>query len=203
MALADLSFKLYTDSGLTTLFSGLYQLTHQSNLSDNPQDFQLWFGSNAATTLETTTNPGVDNITLTPVEILPAWTASTAYTVGETVEPTVDNGFRYACSTAGTSDTTEPASWPTSGIGSTVVDGTVIWTLVAATHEPTEIKLSATAAGLDSATAGAALSLGTSISAGVANAKEVNIRITNAVTTVSNNTAYPELSIDINDVTES
>lgn len=203
MSLADLTFKLYTDSGLTTPFTGLYQLTHNTDLSDNPQDFQLWLGSNTASrTLQTTTNPGTNNITLTPTETLDEWVASTAYSVGDTVEPTTGNGFRYVCSTAGTSDSSEP-TWPTSGLGTTVVDGSVVWTLTSATHETTEIKLATTAAGLPGATGGAALSLGTSLTSGVGNAQEINIRITNAVTTVGNNTSYPELSIDINDVTES
>ena len=201
MALADLSFKLYTDSGLTTLFSGIYNLIHQTDLSDNPQDFQLWFGSNLATTLKTLVNPDIDNITLTPVEVLPLWVLSTVYALGYTVEPTAENGFRYEVTTPGTSAATEP-TWPTSGIGSTVADGGVTWALIAATHEPTEITLAATAAGLAGATAGAALSLGTSIIAGVANAKEINIRVANAVTTVGDNAAFPELSVNINDVTE-
>ena len=202
MALSDLSFKLYTDAALTTPFSGLYQLVHQTDLSDNPQDFQLWFGSAIASrVLKTTTNPDTNNITLTPLENLPSWLATTAYALGYTAEPTVDNGFRYTVTVAGTSGGAEPA-WPTSGIGSTVVDGTVTWALTSATHEPTEIKLASTAGGLAGATGGAALSLGTSLSSGVVNAVEVNMRITNAVTTVSSNTGYPELSVDIVSVTE-
>lgn len=203
MALADLSFKLYTDSGLTSLFSGLHQLVHQSDLSDGDQDFQLWFGSPTTTTvLKTTVNPDVDNITITPTESLLEWAASTAYALGDTREPTVQNGFRYEVTTAGTSGAVEPV-FSTAGIGSTVVDGGVIWTLVSATHEPTEAKLSTTAAGLDSATAGVALSLGPSIDAGVANAVQVNVRYTNTVTTVGSNAGNAELDFLINDVTES
>jgi len=37
MALSDLTFKLYTDSGLTALFGGTYELTHESDFSDNPR----------------------------------------------------------------------------------------------------------------------------------------------------------------------
>lgn len=201
MALVD--FGLFTDSNLTVPFSGLYQLTHNTDLSDNPQDFQLWFGTlTASRTLQTTTNPGVDNITLSPIEELPIWVASTAVALGYNAEPIAGNGYRYVVTTAGTTGATEP-TWPTGALGQTVTDGTVVWTLTAATHEPTEIKLASTAAGLAGATAGAALSLGTSVTDGTANAKEVNIRITNAVTTVGNNTGYPELAININAVTES
>lgn len=201
MALEDLTFKLYTDSGLTTLFGGTLNVTHQSDLSDNPQDFVLYFGSTASSTqLQTTVNPGVDNITLTPADTLPAWVATTAYTLGQSVEPTVDNGFRYSVVTAGTTGASEP-TWPTS-IGSDVVDGSVVWRCVAASHQPTEVKLATTAGGLDSATGGAALSLGNTLTSGVGNAQAVHIRITNAVTTVSDNSGTPEIGININDVTE-
>ncbi|HIF54723.1 MAG TPA: hypothetical protein EYF94_02630 [Porticoccaceae bacterium] len=200
MALVD--FKLFTDSALTIPFSGLYQLTHDTNLSDNPQDFQLWFGSNTPNrTLKATNNPGVDNITLTPVENLPAWESLTAYALGYSAEPVAGNGYRYVISTAGTTGASEPP-WPTSALGSTITDGSVVWTLLSATHEPSEIKLATTAAALAGATPGAALSLGTEITNGTANAIELNIRITNAVTTVGSNTGYAELGIDINAVIE-
>jgi len=201
MALADLSFKLYTDSGLTTPYGGTTTLTHESDLSDNPQDLQLWFGSPLSSRkLEAQSNPSVDQVTLTPTDILPEWVASTAYSLGDTAEPTVDNTYRYKVTTAGTSGGTEP-TWPTS-IGSTVVDGTVTWVCISKTHQPTEIKLATTAAGLDAAVAGAALNLGATINGGVANAVEVNIRITNAVTTVSSNVGQPELALYINSVIE-
>ena len=53
-----------------------------------------------------------------------AWQVSTAYSVGDLVIPTVANGHYYKCSTAGSSDATEP-TWPTDG--STVVDATAQW----------------------------------------------------------------------------
>lgn len=202
MALSDLSFKLYTDSSLTSVYGGTTTLTHESDLSDNPQDLQLWFGStNATRKLEAQSNPGVDQVSLTPTDILPEWVASTAYSLGDTAEPTVDNTYRYTVTTAGTSAASEP-TWPTS-IGSTVVDGTVTWTCIAKTHQPTEIKLASTAAGLDAAVAGDPLNLGASITGGVAGAVEVNVRITNAVTEVSTNAGHPELALFINSVIES
>lgn len=203
MALSDLSFKLYEDDTLTTPFGGLLQLVHNTDLSDNPQDFQLWFGSQDSTVqLEATSNPGVDQITLTPTGTLAEWTAATAYSLGDLVEPVTPNGKRYKCTTAGTSHASVEPTWPTSSIGSTVSDGTVVWTYMGARHETTEIKLASTAGGLAGATAGAAMNLGTIIEGGSANAVEVNIRITNAVTTVSNNTSHPELGIYINEVIE-
>ena len=41
------------------------------------------------------------------------WTASTAFKVGETVQPTVPNGHRYKCVMGGTSGAAEP-DWPKS-----------------------------------------------------------------------------------------
>ncbi len=203
MALADLSFKLFTDSGLTTPYSGTTSLVHQTDLSDNPQDLQLWFGSNTASVqLEATSNPGVDDVTLTPTEILAIWQATTVYSVGTSITPTTPNGFRYVVSVAGTSDSGEP-TFPTVGLGSTVVDGTVTWTLTSADHPDTEIKLASTAGGLAGATPAAALILGTTLLSGVGNALEVNIRVTNTVITVGNNVGFPELDmLTINEVEE-
>jgi hypothetical protein len=55
------------------------------------------------------------------------WEASTAYTKGQFVAPTTKNGYRYECTTAGTSDSSEPATWGTTAGGETS-DGTVKWT---------------------------------------------------------------------------
>lgn len=55
-----------------------------------------------------------------------AWAATTAYSLTNFRRPTVANGYRYECTTAGTSAGSEP-TWPTTP-GGTVVDGTVTWT---------------------------------------------------------------------------
>ncbi len=55
-----------------------------------------------------------------------AWQASTVYSLQDFRVPTVDNTFCYECTTAGTSNLTEPA-WP-NVVGQTVEDGTVVWT---------------------------------------------------------------------------
>ena len=202
MAFSDLTFKLYTDSNLTTPFSGLYQLVHNTDLSDNPQDFVLYLGSNTASRqLQAVSSPGVDNITLTPTLLLSAWAAATAYILGDVVHPTTPNGYRYVVVTAGTSHATTEPTWPTV-IGSQVADNTVVWECVAATHPATEIKLALTSGGLAGATGGAALSLGNTILSTVAEAVEIDIRITNTVTTPGTNVGLAELSIYINDVVE-
>jgi hypothetical protein len=63
-----------------------------------------------------------------------AWEASTAYTLGQFAVPTagLENGFRYECTTAGTSDSSEP-TWPTAE-GATKTDGTVVWTCRCGSH---------------------------------------------------------------------
>jgi hypothetical protein len=63
-----------------------------------------------------------------------AWQASHAYVLGDVVVPTAgkENGFRYECTTAGTSDASEP-TWPTAE-GETVDDGTVTWTCRLGNH---------------------------------------------------------------------
>ena len=55
------------------------------------------------------------------------WRASTAYIVGDTVIPTTPNNNVYKCTTAGTSDSSEP-TFPTTE-DQTVNDNTVVWTL--------------------------------------------------------------------------
>jgi lambda family phage minor tail protein L len=59
-----------------------------------------------------------------------AWTASTAYIVGDIVRAVSDNdsGFYFRCTIAGTSGANEPF-WPTV-IANTVQDGTVTWMAV-------------------------------------------------------------------------
>lgn len=198
-----ISFKLYTDSGLTTLFGGTLSLVHNTDLSDNPQDTTLYFGSTDDTVqLQANSDPGVDNITLTPTDTLADWATATAYSLDDLVEPTTPNGYVYKCTTAGTSHASTEPTWPTSGIGTTVSDGTVVWTFMGARHATTEIKLATTSGGLSGATPGAALSLGTTITGGVANAQEVHVRVTNAVTSVRNNASHSEIGIYINEVIE-
>ena len=56
-----------------------------------------------------------------------AWVADTAYSLGDTVIPTSANDVEYKCTSAGTSDSSEP-TWPTE-VGETVVDNSVTWTV--------------------------------------------------------------------------
>lgn len=55
-----------------------------------------------------------------------AWDGSTAYAVGDRVQPPSDNKHTYRCTVAGTSSASAP-TWPTTSAG-TVTDGGVTWT---------------------------------------------------------------------------
>jgi len=59
------------------------------------------------------------------------WDDATAYTLGDIVIPTTENGLAYECTVAGTSGGTEP-TFPLT-IGGTVVDNTVTWMAVGET----------------------------------------------------------------------
>jgi len=54
------------------------------------------------------------------------WIASTPYSLGDRRLPTTPNGYEYECTSAGTSDSSEP-TWPTAN-GGTVADGGATWT---------------------------------------------------------------------------
>ena len=63
-----------------------------------------------------------------------AWQATTGYTVGEQVEKVSDDGTVWTVIVAGTTGGTEP-TWPTAGIGDTVVSGTVTFMRTASAQE--------------------------------------------------------------------
>ena len=64
-----------------------------------------------------------------------AWAASTAFSVGDIRRASTDqaSGLFFRCTTAGTSDSSEP-SWPTD-IGGTITDNTCVWTAIASAYE--------------------------------------------------------------------
>jgi uncharacterized phage protein (TIGR02218 family) len=76
--------------------------------------------------LDTTTTDNA--VTWTAYSPLKAteWTASRAYVAGDVVSATTFDKRRYVCTTAGTSDSSEP-TWTTT-IDATTADNTVVWT---------------------------------------------------------------------------
>lgn len=55
------------------------------------------------------------------------WAADTVYGAGDIVVPTTDNGRRYICTVAGTSDPSTEPTWPTTEGGTVVDGGTLTW----------------------------------------------------------------------------
>lgn len=74
------------------------------------------------------TFPTVLNTTVDDKAGTITWTASTARTLGQLIVPTVDNGYYYECTTAGTTSGTEPAPWSTV-VGATVTNGSAVFTV--------------------------------------------------------------------------
>ena len=74
-----LSFKLYNDIALTSVFNGTLQTTHNTTGSTGRVDSVLYLGSTTASkTLQADSDPGVDQITLTAADsavaaALPVW----------------------------------------------------------------------------------------------------------------------------------
>lgn len=68
------------------------------------------------------------------------WAASTAYTVGQFVRPVADTSIvvLFECTTAGTTDATEP-TWDETA-GNTTTDNTATWTARAATEMPFDMQ---------------------------------------------------------------
>lgn len=51
--------------------------------------------------------------------------ANFEYSIGDVIHPSIPNGYRYICTTAGTSAATEPTNWPTDG---SLTNGAAIFT---------------------------------------------------------------------------
>jgi len=205
MAFINTTYRLYLEASLSTLFGGILQFTHDSDFSDNPKDGVIHLGSNTAgLKLEADSNPGVDDIVITPVDILPDWVADTVYAVGDAVEPSVDDTNWYQVQSitgTGQAGSSEPTF--NTGEGSTTVDNEVTWVCMGKNHQPSEIKLASTAGGLDAAVAGASLSLGSVILSGSGNSVEIHYRIENAVSNVRNTAGNAHIGFSINTVLES
>ena len=66
------------------------------------------------------------------------WNANQAYSTGQWVKSTTASAFLFECTTAGTSDATEP-TWPTTEDG-TVADSTATWTARYAVELPLDLQ---------------------------------------------------------------
>ena len=77
------------------------------------------------------------------------WVTLTEYELTDDVVATEDTGYRYECTTAGTTGETEPA-WPTE-VDATVSDGTVTWTCKAKVASPAALSVEIDTRGLGGA----------------------------------------------------
>ena len=181
-----ITFALFADATLTAPLATL-TTQHLVDGTSDPVDAQIWIGSTATgTQLRADSDPGVDQLTLSIVRLVPVWAAAASIASGAKRRPTTSNGFVYQAGGAGTTDATEP-TWPTT-IDDTVIDNDITWTCVADEDVPAEYKLATTEAGLATATAGAALNLGTTLLSGVGNAQPVWVRVENDDTHVQDQT---------------
>jgi len=190
------TFKFYSDSGLTAELTNLIsrQLADGSSAAN---DYIVYLGSTQANRkARASSDPGVDQITVSIASNYSAWQASTAYVAGDIVESVGGDGYRYKCTVGGTSGGSEP-TWPAED--GTVVDGTVTWENTGELHPATEVKLAATAGGLAGAVGGDPLDLGTQILSGVGNATEVHMRIDQDTHDVE---TYTDLQISVNELDE-
>jgi hypothetical protein len=88
----------------------VYDETYLSDMNDG------WIGSDS----------DIHSTWIVDTTAMNEWVASTSYTLGTAILPTVSNGYYYVCQVAGTSGGTEP-SWETT-IGFLNIDGTCTWT---------------------------------------------------------------------------
>lgn len=191
-------FKLWQNEDMTTEYGSQGANSRFQTLNFDAAggsiDLVMYFGSpNPAYTLRTAKNSGIDNITLTVADALPDRADNTAYAVGAIVELAGGNGYLYQCSKAGNSAASAPRFLTT--VGATIADGTVVWTCLGKRHNPSEIKLALSKAGLDSA--GNTLSLGAELRGGAAIA--IHVRITSAVRDLYDAGQTPQLAININE----
>lgn len=191
------TFKLYVDGALTTLLSAPLWAKQLVDGSSQGVDFTVFLGSNTiGNKIQAYSNPGVDQIQMLIKHAVSLFTASQALTVGDRRRPTTPNGYIYKVTIAGTTGT-EP-TWPTT-IGNTAVSGTVTFQCEKKEHAISEVKLAATQLGLDSATGGVPLNLGTVVNAGVANAKTIWVRVEDATLQLETNT---DLYLETNSLEE-
>jgi len=145
--------------------------------------------------LETTENAGVDSVTLTPSLTAAEPERSAAVAAGDEF---IVSGYVFRTITAGTTAAAEPV-YP-AVLGDVVDDGTATLQCVAVAPAVGDLKLSLSAAGLDTAQGGASLSLGATVRGGAPIA--VYYEFSNSLTAPFE-PASPLLCIAINECTVS
>ncbi|EGY53151.1 hypothetical protein [Neisseria shayeganii] len=199
----SISFKLYADEAMNTEAGGAYAGGRKQDVDFTAQgqtrDFVFYFGSKTPNRkLQTAAGPGSNQITITPIDILPNREANAVYELGSLFEPGTPNGYVYQVITAGTTAAAAP-SYPVA-VGSEVLDGTAKLRNIGSKHKPDAVKLALSSAGLGSAVGGSALPIGHTINSGAAIA--VYVRLNNAVADIYDATGTPILALSLNEVVE-
>lgn len=192
------SLKIYSDAGLVLEQTTPLVASQNVDGSSAPAQFQLWLGSTELIRkFQASSNPGVDQIVLQPVNATAVWTATTPKVLNDEVRTTTKNGYKYRVTTAGTTGAAEP-TWPTV-IGNTVLDGGVLWECTEKFHESTEMRIATTSAGLSGAVNGAALNVALTQLSEVANALEFWVQVDDTTQVVGTRT---ELSVQTSETDE-
>ncbi|NUE66980.1 hypothetical protein [Snodgrassella sp. ESL0253] len=136
-------------------------------------DTVLYFGSNQSD--EVLRSQTDAQIILRPVDLIKKWEPNKFYYWNNIIEPSRPNGYIYRCTTQGRTGSEEPRWWIDNG--GSGASGSARFTVLGEAYRHTDIKLSLTQAGLDSAVGGAGVELGTQLQGG--NAIPIYMRVTN------------------------
>ena len=186
------SFGFWANEDMTVEFADL-NLSRVLGEPNLPKTGKCYFGSpQNFGKLQAETGAGVTNIQVFPQFNLPDIERNKAYDIGIKNDYHV-NGFVYRLLTAGTTAASSVA-YP-QALGATVTDGTAVFRCVSAAHKTTEIKFAMSQSDLETAIAGAALSIGNTINAG--SAIPIYYSILDSVDNVFNDSQTPQLCFAI------
>lgn len=111
------------NAGATTNFRATARINTTDFTSSRVPAFSFMMATNPSTTTIPTRPIPSNAIGIASIPVADAvWSANTVVAVGFNTTPTTSNGFKYICTTAGTTGATEP-TWPTTH-GTTVTSGT-------------------------------------------------------------------------------
>ena len=208
MATNLLSFQLYTDAQLTKYAgsqkgdSRIIAINYDTNTTQ--LDYLYYFGSSLVNRKLMPT--GSDDTTSGQIEIrltdtLPLAPRNKSLKKGEIYASPDGNNFAYQVTTAGYTDTALVGY--TTQVGGGTKDGNAQLTNIGQRHRASEVKLSLTQNGLNSAQAGATLLLGASLQSGISYAKPIYMRINSTIKDTYDATNYPMVDLTLNDCVES
>lgn len=186
-------FALYADEEMTQADTPI-KLTFNL-LGNKSQDIVRYFGSPYASDSLKPTDE--NEIILTPVSTLKPFRPNSRYGRRQICEPTTPDGFMYECTVAGA--VAEEPDWP-HATGELAFTGNATFKCLGERFSTAAIQLSLTAAGLDTAEAGAPLTLGTELKGGAAIA--VFIRVTLMDKTIRSDFNDPTLCLALNECIE-